>query len=145
MQQTNHRYKLGMLQKKKKIGMHACPCYAFLCHPAPANSPGALPHLASILHNKLAPVQRLRKPHTVAPVLCQEHLQWWCLEQVEGLVGASGAAGAGARVAVDEGQPVEAAVCAAHNELTAVRLADALRPAWYNESKGQSRWWFCHS
>lgn len=64
----------------------------------------------------------------MTPVLCEEHLQGWCLEQVEGLVGAGRAAGAGARVTVDEGQPVEAAVCAAHNEFTAVRLTDAFGP-----------------
>jgi hypothetical protein len=61
---------------------------------------------------------------------------------MEGLVGAGQAAWAGAGVAVDVRQPVEAVLCAAHHHLAAVWLAQTLRPAGTqaaNRSNGLSK------
>lgn len=85
-------------------------------------------HLARVLHDKLALFQLLCQPHTMAPVLRQEDLQRGGLERVEGLVGASRTTGAGAWVAVDEGQPVEAVLCAPDQQVAAIRLPHALGP-----------------
>lgn len=92
-------------------------------------------HLASVLDHEVAPIQALQRADTMAPVVCEEHIQDRRLEHVERLVGTSSATGAGARVTVNEGQPVQAAFRAAHHQLGAVRTADAPRPATFSEDE----------